>query len=163
MRFMRRNWLATFTIAAGLAVVAVPALAKNDVPDVDVRSFTGAYLAGRAAEADRDLDAAIGFYQRALSFDPANQALQQSLMLSLISKGSFDQALPFAEKLKDVPEIEQFSRLALAVDALRKNDYTKAEYWLKFSLPSDLDRLITGLMRGWAKAGAGTRRTPRSS
>ena len=30
-----------------------------------------------------------------------------------------------------------------------------AENWLKLTVESDLDRLITGLMTGWAKAGAG--------
>ena len=30
-----------------------------------------------------------------------------------------------------------------------------AENWLKLTVESDLDRLITGLMTGWAKAGQG--------
>ena len=43
----------------------------------------------------------------------------------------------------------------LAVDAFRKKDYAGAENWLKLTVESDLDRLITGLMTGWAKAGEG--------
>src|SRR5690606_38285773 len=53
------------------------------------------------------------------------------------------------------PDIERFSRLALAADAFRKKDYSKAEHWLKLSLESDLDRLIAGIMTGWARQGAG--------
>src|SRR5690606_28799662 len=64
-------------------------------------------------------------------------------------------ALPFAEMLKEVPEVERFSRVALGADAIRAGDYAKAEQWLKLALSSDLDRLITGLMTAWAKLGAG--------
>ena len=85
---------------------------------VEISSFSGAYLAARVAEVDNDLDGAITYYKQALAFDPENQALQQSLMLALISQGRFDEALPYAEKLKTVAEVERFSRLALAVDAI---------------------------------------------
>ena len=54
-----------------------------------------------------------------------------------------------------MPDVERFSRLMLAVDAFRKKDYSDAENWLKLAVESDLDRLITGLMTGWAKAGQG--------
>ena len=89
---------------------APPALAKQSDQPVDIGSFSGAYLAARVAEVDNDLPGAIAYYQRALTFDPDNQSLQQSLMLALISKGDFDEALPYAEKLKAVPEVERFSR-----------------------------------------------------
>src|SRR5690606_17227471 len=92
--------------------------------------------------------------ERALSYDPDNRELQQSLLLGLISNGSFDKALPYAEKLKTVPEVERFSRLALAVDAFRKDDYAKVQDWLNIVLESDLDRLINGVMTAWAKVGA---------
>lgn len=120
-----------------------------------VGSFSGAFLAARIAENDNDLASAVHYYRRALSFDPGNRAIQQSLLLGLISLGRFDDALPIAEDLKDVPEVERFSRLALGVDALRKGNYGDAETLLKLSLESDLDRLITGLAGAWALAGQG--------
>ena len=43
-----------------------------------------------------------------------------------------------------MPEVERFSRVALAVDAIRKKDYREAGTWLKLALESDLDRLIAG-------------------
>ncbi|MBX3576045.1 MAG: tetratricopeptide repeat protein [Rhizobiaceae bacterium] len=141
--------------AVSSLVLAMPLAAKETTETVDIRSFSGAYLAARIAEVDNDLDSAIAYYERALAFDPDNQTLQQSLMLSLITTGRFDESLPLAEKLKTVPEVERFSRLALAVDAFRKQDFKAAEYWLKLALASDLDRLITGLMTAWAKAGEG--------
>jgi tetratricopeptide (TPR) repeat protein len=129
--------------------------AKEQTAPVRVNSLSGAYLAARVAEVDNDLASAISYYQRALAFDPGDQAIKQSLMVALIANGDFDKALPYAEQLKEVPDVERFSRVALAIDAFRKKDYGKAEHWLKLAIESDLDRLITGLMTAWAKSGSG--------
>ena len=76
-------------------------------------------------------------------------------MLTLIAQGRFDEALPYAEKLKTVAEIERFSRLALAVDSFRKKDYKGAENWLQLTLDSDLDALVSKVLTAWAKSGDG--------
>ena len=156
MRLGMRRWIA----AAGLVACAISGAGAATTPagqqePVTVNTLSGAYLAARIAESDNDLDAAIAYYRRALAFDPDNLTVQQSLLLGLISQGKFDEALPFAEKLKETPEVERFSRLALGTDAIRHGRYADAEYWLKLSLESDLDRLITGLMAAWAKLGDG--------
>jgi tetratricopeptide (TPR) repeat protein/LysM repeat protein len=155
MRQRRLSWLAGVSALAGLMIAELPAEAKQTAEPVEIGSFTGAYLAARVAEVDNDLDSAIAYYKQALAFDPQNQQLQQSLMLALIAQGRFDESLPYAEKLKAVPDIERFSRVALAVDAFRKKDYAAAETWLKLAVESDLDRLITAVMTAWAKSGAG--------
>lgn len=155
MRIKRGNWLAGVAGMALLALAAHPAAAKSTAETLSIGTFSGAYLAARIAESDNDRQGAAAYYARALEFDPANKQLQQSLMLSLISQGRFDDALPLAEKLKTEPEVERFSRLALAVDSLRRKDYAGTETWLKLALESDLDRLITGLITAWAKVGAG--------
>src|SRR5262245_57679483 len=150
-----RNWLAGVITATGLVFVGQSAMAKETTEPVTISTLSGAYLAARVAEVDKDLPGAIAYYERALSFDPDNQQLQQSVMLALISEGRFDEALPYAEKLKAVPDVERFSRLALAVDSFRQKDYPAAKNWLKLSLESDLDKLISGLMTAWAKSGEG--------
>jgi tetratricopeptide (TPR) repeat protein len=155
MRQRRLSWLAGVSALAGLMMAGLPAEAKQAAEPVEISSFTGAYLAARVAEVDNDLDSAIAYYKQALTFDPENRQLQQSLMLALIAQGRFDESLPYAEKLKAVPDIERFSRVALAVDAFRKKDYAAAETWLKLAVESDLDRLITAVMTAWAKSGAG--------
>ncbi len=145
------------TVAAMLAMSApVLAMAETDrpgEPEIRVRSLSGAFLAARTAEIDNDLDAAIRFYRKALAFDPANAELQRSLMLALVSSGRFDEALPLAEKLKSVPEIERFSRLALAVEAFRKQEYVEIEYLLQLALGTELDRLVTTIMQAWSLLG----------
>ncbi|WP_246225944.1 tetratricopeptide repeat protein [Chelativorans xinjiangense] len=139
-----------FSLDAGFAKETV-----KPVETVPTHSFSGAYLAGRAAEADDDLESAATYYERALSYDPDNVALQQNLLLALVWQGRLDEALPHAERLKSEPEVERFSRLTLAVDALRKDDFAAAERWLEIVVESDLDRLITGIMTAWAIAGQG--------
>lgn len=159
MRLKLRRWLiATGMIASALAgsVYGTAAQTQADTQDaVSANTLSGAYLAARVAESDNDLVAAIAYYRRALDFDPDNRTVQQSLLLGLIAQGRFDEALPFAESLKETPEVERFSRLALGVDAIRDGRYQDAEYLFKLSLESDLDRLITGLMTAWAKLGQG--------
>ncbi len=155
MRSYRKHLLAGIAALATLAAAAGSANAREAAEIVDIGSYSGAYLAARVAEVDNDLGSAIAYYRRALVFDPDNKALQQSLMLALISEGRFDESLPIADKLKTEPEVERFSRLALGVEAFRKNDYKGAENWLKLALESDLDRLIVGLMTGWSKLGQG--------
>ncbi|WP_173931028.1 tetratricopeptide repeat protein [Chelativorans sp. Marseille-P2723] len=144
--------------AAVLALSSAAGLSEEtatSVQTVPTHSFSGAYLAGRAAEFDNDLESAISYYERAISYDRENTELQQSLLLTLISIGRFDDALPYAEKLKTEPQSERFSRLVLAVDAFRNQNYKVAERWLELVLESDLDRLITSIMTSWAKAGQG--------
>lgn len=149
------RWLTGLAIVTGMAISCLPALAKETTEPVKITSFSGAYLAARVAEGDNDLDSAIAYYKQALAFAPGDTSLQQSLMLSLIAQGRFEESLVYADKLKEVPDVERFSRLALAVGSFHKKDFSKAEYWLKLSLESDLDRLISGVMTGWAKQGAG--------
>ena len=117
-------------------------------------TLSGALLSAQVAESDNDFDAAIAFYQQALGFDPGNSGFEQSLMVALLTRGDFDKALPYAERLKAVPEIERVARVALAVNAVNKNDYIQAEALLKLSLQSDLDRLVSGLMTAWVKQGS---------
>jgi tetratricopeptide (TPR) repeat protein len=155
MRHRRVRWLAGLALLTGLALPGQPAFAKQAEKPLEITSFSGAFLAARVAEGDNDLDNAIAYYKQALAFAPDDTTLQQSLMLSLIAQGRFDESLPYADKLKEVPDVERFSRLALAIDTFRKKDYPKAEYWLKLSLQADLDRLIVGIMTGWAREGAG--------
>ena len=158
MRMRKLGWLATVALAAFVGSAAASASAQTDPEPLAVTSFSGAYLAGRAAESDNDLEAAIEYYKQALVSEPDSEPLQQSIMLALIANGQFDEALPFADRLKTVPDVERFSRVALAVDALRKKDYPQAEFMLKLTLSSDLDKLIAGVMTAWAKAGAGDAR-----
>lgn len=155
MRRIRLGSLAGAALLGGAMLLAQPAISRQATTGPGVATLTGAFLAGFVAERDNDLPSAVTYFKRALALDPDNPALQQSLLIDLIALGRFDEALPYAEKLKTTPDSERFSRLALAVDAFRKNDHAGAETWLKLALESDFDRLASQLMTAWAKLGAG--------
>lgn len=142
--------LAAFTVGAAAAEAAT-----SKAPALNAGTLSGAFLSARTAERGNDFASAISFYRQALAYDPKNTELRQSLLLVLLTDGQFKQALPIAEELKAVPEIERFSRLALGIDALNRKQYQKVNTLMMLSLQSDLDRMITGLISAWAKAGAG--------
>lgn len=151
---VRSSWLLGVALVAGWAS-AQPSYAETPKQPVEIRSLSGSILAARVAEADDDLDDAIQYYKRALIYDSGNNEIKQSLLLALIADGRFDESLPYAEQLKTVPEAERFSRLALAVDDIRKKDFTGAQNMMKLALQSDVDGLIAGIVTAWAKFGAG--------
>ncbi|PWL19152.1 hypothetical protein DKP76_00855 [Falsochrobactrum shanghaiense] len=145
-------------LAAGMALPAGGAQAKTAAePATQVRagSFAGAYLAARTAESENDLGAAVDFYRQAMAFDPKNETIRQNLLLALLTEGQFQDALPLAEELKNIPEIERFSRVALAIDAISRKQYRKVGPLLMLSLQSDMDMLATSLMAAWVKVGQG--------
>lgn len=143
---------------AGVAMPFNAAMAKTSIdpaPQVRAGSFAGAYLAALTAESDNNISAAVDFYRQAMAFDPSNDLIKQNLLLALLTEGRFKEALPIAEELKDQPEIERFSRVALAIDALSKKQYRKTEPLLMLSVKSDMDELATSLIGAWVKVGQG--------
>lgn len=147
-----------FLAMAGAALPLNTVMAKanpDPVSQVRAGSFAGAYLAARTAEADNNIGAAVDFYRQAMAFDPGNHIIKQNLLLALLTEGRFEEALPIAEELKNQPEIERFSRVVLAIDAIAKKQYRKTGPLLMLSVQSDMDLLATSLMKAWVKVGQG--------
>ena len=145
-------------LSAATALATLPAWAAGDGPAFDAaasRSFAGAVLAGRTAEADRDLNTAINLYRKALRFEPDNVDIKQRLMVLLFNNGMFDEGVVIAEELKGDPLLENVSRMALGIDALRQRQYTKAQNLLDYAGINDLERLVYGLLQAWALFGDG--------
>ena len=158
---MRRKSL---SISAGLAVIGLlmsyPAAAE-DQPVKDafqteaVDSFAGALLAARTAEADRDGETAIDLYRKALEYEPGNTDIKQRLMVLYFNNGQFDEGVALAHGLKGDPVIEGTAQLALGINAIRKREFTSAQTILDQAGVSDLERLLHGLLKGWAHFGDG--------
>lgn len=150
----RFTLLTAFFISASALSTPVLAQASPDPVFDTVDSFAGAYLAGGAALRDFDFGAAAFYYENALRFDPDNVDLQRELMIAYINDGEFDAALPLADKLRDVIEIERISRLSLGVDALRNEQYELVQPLLILRQPNDIENLLTGIITAWAQFGA---------
>ena len=141
-------------LTAGTMLMTVSAFAKKEEP-IKAGSFAGAYLAGRVAASDNQPDLAISYFKQALDFEPNNVSLQQDMLLTLLSAGKFKDAVTLAKRLKESPDVERYVRLTLASDALLRKNYNTAKNELKFSDPSDMDVLSTGLIGAWATFGRG--------
>lgn len=137
------------------AISNATAIQQDQADQISANSFAGAYLAGRVAENDNDLPAAIHFYRQAMGFDPDNIQMKQDLFLTLLSDGQFAEAAPLAKYIDKDSAVEQFSRLTMAVDALSRKQYKQARSILKTSRASDMDHLATTMLNAWATYGAG--------
>ncbi len=118
-------------------------------------TFSGAFLAARTAEVDRDFKNAIGLYKRALAFQPGDVDIRQRLMLALFMDGQFEEGVKYANELKSDPAVERVTAIARGLNAIRNREYNAAEKILTYKGPNDLDRLTNSLLIAWARFGAG--------
>ncbi|MEM7302422.1 MAG: tetratricopeptide repeat protein [Pseudomonadota bacterium] len=133
------------------AQFASHASTNEEITDKDVASasLSGAYLAARIATIDKNTEAAVRYYRRALSLDPGNPNLMQNAFMTLLANGNVDEAMTIAADLTELENGPQIANIALAVDAVRGKELANARTYLTYSSRSDLDRLVGGLMKAW--------------
>lgn len=141
-------------VLAQTSDAAKPAETQTFDP-ASVDTFSGAFLAARTADADRDYPTAIALYRKALSFSPNELDIQERLMIALFMNGDFDDGVKLAEELKSDEAVERVTSVARALEAIRRKDFAGAEKILNYSGPNDLDRLMNQLLVAWTKVGAG--------
>jgi tetratricopeptide (TPR) repeat protein len=143
---------ATGETGTGLATDAAAAPAPQQ--GVTAISPLGAYLAGRIAQADRDDEAALGFYQAALAHAPDDPELTARVFVLATSAGRFDLARPLAAKLLAADPTAALANLVQAVE-LTKAGHAADALELARHLPEDgFYRLVGAFTRAWLKADA---------
>ncbi len=120
-----------------------------------ISTFSGAFLAARTADVDKDYENAIAFYRKALEFDPRNLEIRERLMISLLMNGDFKDGVKYAEELKNDPSVERITTMVRGLDAIHRGDHAAAEKILVYSGPNDLERMMNSLLVAWARMGAG--------
>lgn len=148
----------TLAVAAGLTAALAVTPARAETPDVleqPSRTFAGAFLAANAARSEHDFGAAARFFDQALRYDPSNISLKRDLLVSLITDGQIEAAVPYAQKLRDENDVERIARLVLGVDAIADGRFDDAQPLLILRVENDLERLLTGVLRAWAHQGNG--------
>lgn len=78
------------------------------------QSFSGAYLAGRIASDDNNINLAIDYFRQALSYQPGNTLIERNLMLVLLKTGQFRDSVRLPATLRDNKDIGRIARLVLA-------------------------------------------------
>ncbi|NVP56278.1 tetratricopeptide repeat protein [Mycoplana rhizolycopersici] len=158
--------LSSAAVVAGIALAGLPAAKAEDAPAAaaeetvkfdpqSVNSFSGAFLAARTADVDKDYETAIALYRITLQYDPTNTEVKERLMITLLLNGDFEEGVKLAQALKDDPAVERITTVVRGMDAIRKREYRTAEKILVYSGPNDLDRMMNGLLVAWAKFGDG--------
>lgn len=142
---------------AGTLLVSFGAWATPQKPYL-AQSFAGAYLAGRIASDDNNIDLAIDYFRQALSYQPGNTLIERNLMLTLLATGQFKDAVQLAAALRNHSDIGHVSRLALAADSFMKRRYAKAKSDIQYKNPDTMDQLISTLLSAWATYGHGNRK-----
>ncbi|WP_416798347.1 tetratricopeptide repeat protein [Ciceribacter azotifigens] len=146
--------LSPATVANAQTETAPTAEGETFDPGI-VDTFSGAFLAGRVADAERDYDVAIPLYKKALALNPGDVEIRERLMIALFMNGDFDEGVKFANDLKNDVAVERVTTVARGLDAIRSREFTTAEKILKYQGPNDLDRLMNSLLVAWTTVGAG--------
>ncbi len=150
---------ASIALASPLAAYAEDkpaAAAAEETPfdPLDVNTFSGAFLAARTADFDKDYETAVTLYKIALQFDPTNSDVKQRLMVTLLMNGEFEDGVKLADTLKNDPAVERITSTVRAMEAIRKREYKSAEKILTYNGPNDLDRMMNDLLLAWARYGS---------
>ncbi|MEM9677819.1 MAG: tetratricopeptide repeat protein, partial [Pseudomonadota bacterium] len=118
-------------------------------------SLAGNYLAARVAATDKNTQWAVSFFREAIRLDPDNMDLKLKGFLNFIANGDFREGVEIGTALQQGDAAPEVVSIVLAVDHLRSKSWASAEKELDKEWRSTLDRLIAGLVSGWAKFGAG--------
>jgi tetratricopeptide (TPR) repeat protein len=141
----------TLTGVVSALFLTLPVLGSTVVAPDPSNTFTGAFLSAQVAEENNDSAAMIAYYKQSLTFDPSNTELERKLLFALLSDGKFQDALPYATKLKSDP----ISVMVLSIDKAIKQDWKASQSPLVIKTKNDLDTLLVSLLSSWTTLGAG--------
>ena len=133
-----------------------PPPSAEQAGQADVRAtLSGSYLAGRHAQAERDMGRAADLLGRALKMDPDSRRLRRRTFTVLLAEGRLDEAVVLARGLIGGDGDASFSRLALAVERIGAGRFDEALKHLE-ALPNDgIMAYLAPLLGAWAEAGRG--------
>lgn len=121
-------------------------------PSVPGTSLIGNYLAGRHAEAERELSLAADYLKAVLDQSPDVPDLKRRTFVLLVMEGRIDEALPLARALNEERPDGTITNLVLAADAIKKLDFASAIERLKSQPDTGLSGLAAPLLLAWALA-----------
>jgi tetratricopeptide (TPR) repeat protein len=134
---------------------AAPAAAQSSPSTPAQASAYGSYLAGRLAASDHDMPEAARLFRQSVTDDPTNPDLLGRALLYTAGAGNVDDAAKFAERVVAATPDDRIARLALAVVALKRQDYAQARDQIAKSAKGPFTALTLSLLDAWAAQGQG--------
>jgi len=142
-------------LAFGLFLAVYPGKAPaNETEVAPGRSAIGNYLAGRHAQAEKDLPAAVTYLNAALRALPDAPDLLRRTFVLMAIEGRLGNALPLAERLLKHNAKAPIAHLALLVDALKRGDKKLQAARLKAQPSEGLNGFAKPVLEAWSLAGA---------
>lgn len=121
----------------------------------NTNSLYGNYLAARYAGSLRDMDAAAGYYEQALSEDPGNPVIVERAFLLSVTSGNVSKGLSLANQIIERNPDNRTARLVRTLSALKASDYERAIAEIDAAAPGPFTALVGTLSKSWALAGGG--------
>ncbi|MEP3783374.1 tetratricopeptide repeat protein [Ascidiaceihabitans sp.] len=133
------------------ALVGVLSFSGLDV--AQAQSAAGAYLAGREAAVNSDFKQAAAYYSKALARDAQNAEFMDGAVVSLLSLGQLDRALPIAKLMEDAEIRAQAAHMVVIADLVKREDF--ATLAARDAEILGIGPLVDGLLAAWTKVGLG--------
>lgn len=145
------------TFGAGAGPLRAETKAVTDqVPTLGYSaSLSGNYLAGRLAGSLRDIENAATYFREALASDPGNPLLIERAFPLLLADGRMREALPLAQRIVNRDKGNQFARLALGVDALKRGQLDRARGHFAAIPSRPITDLVVTILTGWTQTAQG--------
>lgn len=115
-------------------------------------SQLGNYLAGRHAQAMRDLDAAAVYLGAALANDRESEDLLRRTFLVLLADGRVEEAVPLAQRVVAVRGEDAIAYLTLAAAAAADEDFGSVEVYLNRLDGAGFGQYFRPIFAAWSKA-----------
>ena len=160
IRLARQAAMAAIEATSLRLLLAIQPAGAAPVPDdAGLDSLSGAYLAARNADVEKDYVNAAAYYQLALKADPDNVYFLERALVLTAATGDVEQAIGFARQLKAQADNSHPARLVLAVAAIRNKNYAEALGLLSASTAGEkvgaVADLTSALIVAWARSGQG--------
>ncbi len=143
-----------FFVAGGTTAMAAGKSAGSPKVEPGV-SAVGNYLAGRHAQASRDMSAALTYLNAARVAMPDAPDLQRRTFILLVIEGRIDEALPLARDLLKKNPKAPIANLTLAVQALIRGDHEELEKRFDDGTDRGLNSFTGPMLEAWSLAGKG--------
>lgn len=136
-----------------MAAVCAAMLGAGFASPVQASPNTGAYLAARQAVVQGNYQAAADYFTRALISDAGNPMLLENAVLSFLSLGDLDKALPIAQRMEADGLSSQPARMVLAAAEVKAGDFDALLE--RIAQDRGIGPLVDGLVAAWAQLGKG--------
>jgi tetratricopeptide (TPR) repeat protein len=124
-------------------------------PEVEAKARVSDYLAGRAAQLERDWRTAGPLIRRAWETDPEDVGLRHDALLLSVAGGDFAGALQVARVVPSDSSDAPLANFVLLLDDFIAGRYVQAETRLAAAPAHGPDRYLAPLLTAWCEVGRG--------